>query len=295
MTTTQTRSAPTGARPKPPSKARSTVALLATAAIVIATVWAVDARWERFPAIFTEAPTYISLMVEGLVQNPLEMPWSEYWTKTSGYMFESLQMAWMGTVIGALLSFPLSFLAASNVAPRWVVLPVRQLLNIIRALPEIVLAIAFMIPIFGLGALAGTMALGIGSVGTLGKLSSEAIEEVDRGPVEALRATGANTLQSLRWAVVPQALPEIVAFWLYRFEINIRASAILGIVGAGGIGSILSQLFNARLWDRIGITLVVIIVVTVIVDQISAAVRRRIIFGSARPSAEMATGPVEVA
>src|SRR5699024_5079792 len=199
---------------------------------VIATVWAVDARWERLPAIFTEAPTYIALMVDGLVQNPLEMPWSEYWTKTFGYMFESLQMAWMGTVIGALLSFPLSFLAASNVAPRWLVLPVRQLLNVIRALPEIVLAIAFMIPIFGLGALAGTMALGIGSVGTLGKLSSEAIEEIDRGPVEALQATGANTAQSLRWAVVPQALPELVAFCLYRFEINIRASALLGIVGA---------------------------------------------------------------
>jgi len=295
MTTTQVPAAATSARPKPPSKARSTIALLVTAAVVIATVWAVDARWERLPAIFTEAPTYIALMVDGLVQNPLEMPWSEYWTKTFGYMFESLQMAWMGTVIGALLSFPLSFLAASNVAPRWLVLPVRQLLNVIRALPEIVLAIAFMIPIFGLGALAGTMALGIGSVGTLGKLSSEAIEEIDRGPVEALQATGANTVQSLRWAVVPQALPEIVAFWLYRFEINIRASAILGIVGAGGIGAILNQLFNARQWDRIGITLVVIIVVTVIVDQISAAVRRRIISGSARPSAEATTGPVEAA
>lgn len=295
MTATQTRAGSSAVRPKPPSKLRPTLVVVITGAIALAAFLAVDARWERFPQIFTEAPAYLALMADGVFQNPLEMPWSEYWSTTFGYMFESVQMAWMGTVIGALLSFPLSFLAASNVAPRWVVLPVRQVLNVIRALPEIVLAIAFMIPIFGLGALAGTMALGIGSIGTLGKLSSEAIEGIDTGPVEALTATGASKAQVLRWAVVPQVLPEIVAFWLYRFEINIRASAILGIVGAGGIGSILSQLFNGRVWDRIGITLVVIIAVTVIIDQISAAVRRRIISGSARPSAAGSTGPVEAA
>ncbi|QOR71915.1 phosphonate ABC transporter, permease protein PhnE [Ruania alkalisoli] len=273
------------ARPRPPSKVRSTVWLLVSAAIVLFAIWQVNADWSRFGNIFTEAPRYVALMGQGVIENPFTMPWSEYWTKSLALMVESLQMAWIGTLIGAVLSFPVSFLAASNTAPRVVVIITRQVLNIIRAVPEIVLALVFMIPVFGLGPLAGAMALGVGSVGTLGKLSSEAIEGIDRGPLEALDAAGASKLQQLRWAVVPQVLPEIVAFWLYRFEINIRAGAILGIVGAGGIGSILDQLFNAREWGRIGITLVVIIVVTVIVDQISAKVRQRIIAGPGAPAA----------
>ncbi|WP_159622144.1 phosphonate ABC transporter, permease protein PhnE [Ruania rhizosphaerae] len=272
-------------RPRPPSKVRSTVWLLVSALIVLFAIWQVNADWSRFANIFTEAPRYIALMGQGVIENPFTMPWSEYWTKSLALMIESLQMAWIGTLIGAVLSFPVSFLAASNTAPRVVVIVTRQVLNIIRAVPEIVLALVFMIPIFGLGPLAGAMALGVGSVGTLGKLSSEAIEGIDRGPLEALDAAGASKLQQLRWAVVPQVLPEIVAFWLYRFEINIRAGAILGIVGAGGIGSILDQLFNAREWGRIGLTLVVIIVVTVIVDQISAKVRQRIIAGPGAPAA----------
>ena len=105
------------------------------------------------------------------------------------------------------------------------------------------------------------------------------IEGIDPGPVEAARAAGAGPLQILRWGVLPQALPETVAFWLYRFEINIRAGAILGVVGAGGIGSLLSSLFGRRLWDRIGLTLLVVIVVTVMIDNISARVRQRIIAG----------------
>ncbi|UFU04034.1 phosphonate ABC transporter, permease protein PhnE [Ruania suaedae] len=258
---------------------------MVSAAIVLFAIWQVDARWERFGNIVTEAPRFIALMGQGVIENPFTMPWSEYWSKSLALMIESLQMAWIGTLIGAVLSFPVSFLAASNTAPRVVVIVTRQVLNIIRAVPEIVLALVFMIPVFGLGPLAGAMALGVGSVGTLGKLSSEAIEGIDRGPLEALDAAGASRLQQLRWAVVPQVLPEIVAFWLYRFEINIRAGAILGIVGAGGIGSILDQLFSGREWGRIGITLVVIIVVTVIVDQISARVRQRIIAGPGAPKA----------
>jgi phosphonate transport system permease protein len=106
--------------------------------------------------------------------------------------------------------------------------------------------------------------------------------------VEALRSSGARPLQVLRWGVLPQVLPEIVAFWLYRFEVNIRASAILGVVGAGGIGSLLSRVFDARDWDRVGIALVVIIGVTMIVDQLSAMLRHRIISGGGRVTARAA-------
>lgn len=273
------RDAAVPSRPVPPPKTKRTVGMVVGAATFVWAVALVDANWDRFPALFTELPEYIGLMAQGIFQNPTQSPVDEYWTKSFNLMIESLQMAWIGTVIGAILSFPLAFAAASNVSPAPLVFVVRQLLNVIRAIPDLILAIALMLPIFGLGPVAGAMALGVGSIGTLGKLSSEAIEGIDSGPVEAVTSGGGSKIQVLRWGVLPQVLPEIVAFWLYRFEINIRASAILGVLGAGGIGSILSQLFNIREWERIGITLIVIIVVTIIIDQISAAVRRRIISG----------------
>jgi phosphonate transport system permease protein len=275
-----------GVRPEPPSKTRKTVGLLAGTGIVVACVMLVDANWDRLPQMPGALADYAGLMSRGVVQNPMVEPWSAYWLTAIDLMLESLYMAWVGTLLGAVISFPLAFLAAENISPKPVVFVTRQVLNAIRAIPELIFAIAIMLPIFGLGPLAGAMALGVGSVGTLGKLTSEVIEGIDPGPVEAATASGARKLQILRWSVVPQALPETVAFWLYRFEINIRAGAVLGVLGAGGIGSILSQLFTSRLWDRIGITLLVVILVTIVIDQISARVRTRIIQGpdrAARP------------
>lgn len=270
-----------GAAPRPsaPSRLRYTLTQLGVLVLVIVCLVLVDANWGRLLEAPALSLNYGGLMLQGLVQNPFSEPYSQYWSDAILLMLESLQIAWIGTVIGAIFSFPIGFLAASNVSPRGVVIVTRQILNIIRAVPELVLAIAIMLPIFGLGPLAGALAIGVGSIGTLGKLTSEAIEAVPTGPGEASRSSGASALQTLRWAVTPQILPEVIAFWLYRFEINIRASAILGILGAGGVGSLLAQVFERRDWERIGITLTVIIVVTVIVDQISGAVRHRVISG----------------
>lgn len=269
-------------RPKPPSKWPKTLSLLATLGVVLVAIRLADAPWARVLDIPEKIRQYGGLMAEGVLRNPAEAPYDEFWTDSFTLMVESLQIAWIGTAIGALFSFPIAFFAASNIAPAPVTFVARQVLNSIRAVPEIILAIAVMLPIFGLGPLAGALALGVHSIGTLGKLTSEAIEGIAPGPVEAVRATGGSQLQTIRWAVVPQVLPETVAFWLYRFEVNIRASAVLGVLGAGGIGSLLSQLFRHREWERIGIALVVIIVVTIVVDQMSAAVRRRIIHGGAK-------------
>jgi phosphonate transport system permease protein len=205
--------------------------------------------------------------------------WS-YLPDALGYMIESLEMAWFGTVIGAILSLPLGFFGARNVSSRPVSNVVRQFLNAIRAFPELVLAVVIFIPIAGLGPVAGALALGLHSVGTLGKLTAEVVEGIDPGPVEAARATGARSLQVQRWGVLPQVLPEIIAFWLYRFEINIRASAVLGAVGAGGIGFAVQQTIAFRHFPEAGTALIVVVVVTVLVDTISGWLRRRIIEGS---------------
>ncbi|MGH3443110.1 MAG: phosphonate ABC transporter, permease protein PhnE [Nitriliruptorales bacterium] len=204
-------------------------------------------------------------------------------------MLESIQIAWIGTLIGALLSLPLGFLGARNVTARAGSGITRQVLNAIRAVPEIILAILF-IPIIGLGAFAGTMAIGLHSIGTLGKLTSEVIEGVDTGPVEAAEATGGRRLDIMRWGVFPQVMPEIVAFWLYRFEINIRASAILGIVGAGGVGGILQNALSYRRWDKAGMTILVVIGATIVIDAISSRIRRRIIEGPGGMPAEATEG-----
>jgi len=209
-------------------------------------------------------------------------------------MIQSLQMAWVGTIIGAALSLPLGFLGAKNVSSGLVSNVVRLFLNGIRAFPELILAIAIFIPIAGLGPVAGALALGIHSAGTLGKLTAEAIEGIDDGPVEAARAVGGRGLQVQRWGVLPQVLPELIGFWLYRFEINIRAGAVLGVVGAGGIGFLLQQTIVFGRWPQAGTAILVVIVATIIVDTISGGVRRRIIEGAdskVAPEADIIVDP----
>ncbi len=197
-------------------------------------------------------------------------------------VMESVFIAWVGTMIGAFFSFPLAFFAAKNVTPPSVNTGIRQLLNGIRAIPELVLAI-FLIPGTGLGAWTGTLALGLHSIGTLGKLSSEVIEGIDEGPVEAVASAGGGQIARMRFAVVPQVMPTIVAYWLYRFEINIRASAVLGVVGAGGIGAELVAQLRFRQFDRAGTVLFLTILTVLVIDTISARIRRRIISGHAEP------------
>lgn len=195
-----------------------------------------------------------------------------------GQMWDSIAMAWMGTLIGAVFAVPLAFLAAENLVGRPLAWATRQLFNVIRAVPEIIVALLF-VPIFGLHPMAGVMAIGIHSIGSLGKLLFEIIEGIDKGPIEAADAAGANALQRLRWAVVPQVAPELTSFVLYRFEINIRAAAVLGMVGAGGIGNDLAQAIKFKEHGVAGLALIVIVVGTIAVDMVSGAVRRRIVGG----------------
>ncbi|NNC75905.1 MAG: phosphonate ABC transporter, permease protein PhnE [Acidimicrobiia bacterium] len=222
----------------------------------------------------------------------VEQMWPPDFSETSRTfqkILESLYVAWIATIIGATLSFPLGFLAATNIAPRSVTLPVRSFLSGIRAFPELVLAI-MLIPAFALGPFPGALAIGIHSIGTLGKLTSEVIEGVDPGPIEAIRASGGTRMQAMQFGVVPQAMPNVVAYWLYRFEINIRASAVLGVIGAGGIGDEIFSRFKFVPDRSKGFAALLIMIATVLViDAISASVRRRIITGqpSRSPAARL--------
>ena len=262
------------ARPARPSHAKRNLALVGTALLVVWALVSIDVEIERLGNL----PAGLGLILYNMfIEEGLD--WSSLGDGLV-LMLESIQIAWLGTLIGAVLSLPLAFFGAKNITSGTVSNIVRQILNAIRAIPEIILAAIVFIPMVGLGPYAGTLAIGIHSIGTLGKLSAEVIEGIDPGPVEAATAAGGRPLQVQRWGVFPQVMPEIIAFWLYRFEINIRAAAILGVVGAGGIGEALSQALVFGRYPRAGMLVLVVIVVTILVDVVSGWARRRIIEGS---------------
>lgn len=260
-------------RPSRPTNAKRNAGFAFVLLLVVVSALSVDVKLERL----ADLPAGIWLVIYKMYveRGP---DWS-YLGVSIEHMVQSIEIAWVGTIIGAVLSLPIGFVAAKNVSSGPVSNVVRQALNGIRAFPELVLAVAIFIPIAGLGPVAGALAIGIHSVGTLGKLTAEVVEGIDPGPVEAARAAGGRWAQIQRWGVLPQVLPEIVAFWLYRFEINIRAAAVLGVVGAGGIGFIVQQTIVFGRFPLAGTALLVVILATIFVDTISGWVRRRIIEG----------------
>jgi phosphonate transport system permease protein len=265
------------ARPKRPLKPR-VFRWLVAAAIVIPVLWsALGLNISREQLL--SAPSDVWTIVRQLVPPDLS---SQALQRAVPKMLESLYIAWIGTMIGAFFSFPLAFFAAKNVTPAWLSNSTRQVLNGIRAVPELLVAMV-LIPVTGLGPWTGTLAIGIHSIGTLGKLSSEVIEGIDPGPVQAVASSGGTWMQRMRFAIVPQVMPNIVAYWLYRFEVNIRASAVLGIVGAGGIGAELVSQLRFRDFARAGTVLFITVAVVLLVDMASGRLRRRIISGRTEP------------
>jgi len=196
-------------------------------------------------------------------------------------MVETVFLALMGTTMGVVFAVPLSFLGAKNLTAhipggRVVYGLTRTFFNVSRSIEALVLAIIFTIWV-GLGPFAGVLALGVHSIASLGKLYSEAIESIEGGPIEAISATGASTLQILRYGVVPQIVPQFLAFTIYRWDINVRFSTVIGFVGGGGIGFILLQYINLLQWRQAATALWMIAIVVAALDYASAVARERLV------------------
>lgn len=192
-------------------------------------------------------------------------------------LLETFAIAVIGTFIAAVICIPFAFLGARNlVKVRPVTGITKFILSVIRVFPEIVMALIF-IKAVGPGSFSGVLALGIHSVGMLGKLFIEDIESLDFSSAEALKASGANKIKTLVFAVIPQILPSFLSLILYRFELNLRSASILGLIGAGGIGTPLIFALQTRSWDRVGIILIGLVIMVAIVDFISGAIRKRIV------------------
>ena len=193
-----------------------------------------------------------------------------------GATIQTIQMALAGTFLAVLVAFPLSFLAARNTSPFPVVYHALKLSsNFLRTIPDFAVGLV-LIAAIGLGPFAGTLALAFHTTTVLIKLFAEAIEDIDAGVVEALEATGARYMQVISFAVVPQVMPAFIGFLLYRFETNIRAAAVLGLIGAGGIGFIMNSDFRMFQYAQAAMTVTVLIVLVMAVDYLSAQLRKMV-------------------
>ena len=192
-------------------------------------------------------------------------------------MIETIRMAIVGTFWGAVLALPTAVLAAENFLQKpWISKPLRFILNIFRTIPAMVLAALF-VAVFGIGAFSGVMALSVFTFGLISKLTFESIEAIDYGQVEALMSLGANKMNILRYAVLPQILPQYMSYTLYGFEVNVRAAAVLGYVGAGGIGQTFEQALAFRRFDRVGVIIMISFLVVLAIDLVSSSIRKRLV------------------
>ena len=192
-------------------------------------------------------------------------------------LFETFNMALLATIVGSALALFLSFLAAKNTSPNSLLFfTIRRMLEFFRGVPEIIFAILF-VWVLGIGPLAGIIAMTLHTTGSLGKLFSEVHENSNNKPIEALKASGGNWLSEMKFGLLPQVLPNLISYALLRFEINIRASTILGFVGAGGIGQELYLVINFNYYEEVSAIILLIILTVISIDLLSGYLRKNVI------------------
>ena len=258
------------------------------------------ARWRRPPQIFTHRGWHIALgwgaaiylvlalstldpnwarIVDGwerglrFIGGFLQPDFTSRWTDISKGLIESLTMTLTSTVAGILISIPIGIGAARNIAPRAIYYICRAIIAVSRALQEVIVAI-FFVAMFGFGPLAGFLTLSFSTIGFLSKLLAEDIEDIDEAQAEAIRATGASWWQVVNYGIQPQVMPRLIGLSLYRLDINFRESAVIGIVGAGGIGATLNTAIDRYEYDSAGAILLIIIALVMVAEYGSSYLRK---------------------
>lgn len=256
---------PVPARPAPRPRIIAVWAVML--GLLAASVWSfvdLDFSFATFARGFAFAADFLSRMFP-LVFPPLP--------ELVSLTLETLAIVTVATALAVVLSLPVALLAASSTTThRWAGAGARTFIVIMRAIPDLVLAI-FFFRLFGLGAVPGILAMGLHSIGMIGKLYADAIEELDRGPLEALRAAGASRRQQIWSGIIPPLMPQIIATALHRFDINLRTSVILGYVGVGGLGMAMADALNTMQYGKGMALALVVLVLCVVVELISGAIR----------------------
>ena len=212
----------------------------------------------------------------GIIGELLQPNWA-FLPRTVEPMLETFKIAVVAAFVGCFAALPMAFLASRVTAPGRITLIVsRAVLSVVRAIPDFLYALIFVAAV-GIGPLPGIMALIFFNIGVVAKLLSETVDGVDTGPIEAARAAGGDRTQTVRWAVFPQVLPNYVAYSLYAFELNIRASTVIGIVGAGGIGTLLFTQYRFFAWGNVSVIIVELFVFVFLIELLSIRLRRRLV------------------
>lgn len=193
-------------------------------------------------------------------------------------LLETFCIAFLGTVVGAIISLPLSFLSATNLVPRPVAVIGRGLIAAIRTVPAFVYGLMF-IRVTGPGPFAGLLTMSLCSIGMVSKMYIESIEDLDKRILESLDAAGCTTFQKIRYGILPQLMPDFTSTIIYRFDMNLRDATVLGLVGAGGIGAPLIFAMSAYRWNEVGAILLGLIVLVLIIETISAKIRTKLARG----------------
>ncbi len=269
---------------------RITLGMIASVIVVILVyIWGIQGTQVDVKEFVEGVPNIINFILKlfppeySMVAKPLPfadlLNLSADWTvplpEIVSAIFETIQMAIIGTTLAIFLSLPFALLGARNTAPhRIVYLSARMVMNIIRAIPEIIFALIFVSAV-GLGPFGGVLALAVGAVGFMGKMFAESIEAIDPQQVLAIRATGADSLHAFRYGVVPQALPLIASYSLYSFEHNVRSATILGLVGAGGVGFVITKYIALFQFRRLMGALILIVITVTVIDRISDRLRKK--------------------
>lgn len=252
------------------------VRIIAAVIVLAALIWSWDAI--KFKGIQSKGLDIARNIFTGIL-NP---DWSLLFNFTRQgipyVLFETLAIAFLGTLIGAILAIPLAFISASNMISRYVAYFGAILIAAIRTFPAFVYGIMF-IRVTGPGPFAGVLTLALTSVGMIGKMYIEAIEDIDKKILESLDAAGCNTFEKIRYGILPQLMTNFISTTIYRYEINIKNAAILGLVGAGGIGAPLIFAMSSYRWREVGAILVGLIVVVFVVEYFSTKIRNKLARG----------------
>ena len=212
----------------------------------------------------------------GIFMGRLAHPDFSYIPDILNPMLKTLQMSVVGTVLGGLFAIPFAFLATTVVTRNRVVTGViRFLLDVIRTIPNLLLA-ALLVAVIGIGEATGVLTIAVFTFGMVSQLIYEAIETIDEGPIEAAESVGANKVQIAAWSIAPQILAQIASYTFYALEVNVRASTVLGYVGAGGIGVMLNSSLALLKYERVSVIILTILIVVAIVDALSEMIRRRL-------------------
>jgi phosphonate transport system permease protein len=262
--------------------------ILAAVVFFVALIVAAIGAEVNLRTLFTYFGNFISYFDRILTLEDGTRVWTNFgewfwgWQKWLKMLGETILISYVGTLIGAVLAFVLNFFAAQNTSPApWLRFVIRRLLEFARTVPGIVFALIFVIA-FGLGPMAGVLAIALHSAGALGKLFSEIVENADMKPVEGVRSTGASWLSCMRFAVLPQVTAGYASYALLRFEINVREASVMGFVGAGGIGQELVVAIRKFYYSDVSAILVTIIVTVFVIDIATGWLRGKLFGKEAR-------------